>query len=188
MAEVNAWNVPAGTQGPLKIHRHDFKAIGGAIEHKNRPEAVYITLSSWVKPKLLVVKAKNTSTDDPSKLAAIVAREFEDTVNRFSRKIGSCFDPKFFDVHSVISTIDYSPHHADPMKRQFFELEINIDTVNVIDHKGQPAQNHATGKIEMYTYKMLEPHIAQAIDKVLSMEIFDPNKASVSFAVSKGER
>lgn len=186
MAEVNAWNVPAGTQVNLKVNNKDFKVIAGAVEHKNRPESVYITISSWVKPKLSMVKVKNTSTDDPDMLAPIIAKEFSDNVKRFSRKFGSCFDPKYFDVHSIIWTMDYAISQADMGKRQYFEFEINIDTVNDIDRNDKPAPNHSTGKIEMYSFKMLEPHIAIAVNKVLSMEVFDKGKSVVTFATSKG--
>ncbi len=184
MAQVGAWNVPAGTQVNLSVSK-DFKVIAGAIEHKNRPEAIYITISSWVKPKLSIVKAKATSTTDPNSLIVKSARDFNNEITRFERKFGSCFDPKFFDIHSVISVVEYSPGQAVVGKRQFLEIEINIDTVNTIDNKDQPCPNRATGKVEMYSFKDLEPHIIQAVKKVLSLEVFDSKKSQVSFASSK---
>lgn len=188
MADIGAWNVPAGTKSNLRIRRKDWKAAGGAIEHKNRPEAVYIVLSSWVAPKLSVTKAKSSSTQDPEELAIRTAHDFSEEVKRAMKKVGSCFESKYFDQNSIIWTVDYAWSASLVGKRQFFELEINIDTVNTIDRNDQPSPNPANGKVEMYSYKDLEPHIANAVDKILSLECFNPGKALVSFADKKGAR
>ena len=188
MAGIGAWDVPAGTNSKLKIKHKGFKANGGAIEHKNRPEAVYMTFSSWVKPKLKITKAKASSTQDPEELAVQTALDFEQEVKRAFRKVGSCFDTKYFDPNSIIWTMDYAPRLASVGKRQFIEIEINIDTVNTIGMDDQPSPNPATGKVEMYSYKDLEPQIAKAVDKILGMEAFDEKKAVVSFGLTKGAK
>jgi hypothetical protein len=141
-----------------------------------------------VKPKLSIVKAQSMAAADPQILSIKTAKEFNDNMNRFGRKFSSCFDTKYFDPHSIIWTLDYSPQHAEVGKRQFLEFEINIDTVNAIDNKNQPAPNRNTGKIEMYSFKDFEKHIQIAVDKVLSMELFDQKKGIVSFAAKKSDK
>ena len=188
MAGIGAWDVPAGTNSKLKIKSKGWKAVGGAIEHKNRPEAIYVTVSSWVKPKLSVQKAQATSTQNPEVLAVTTAVDFEAEVNRAFRHLSSNFDTKYFDQNSIIWTMDYSPKLAAVGKRQFIEFEINIDTVNTIDRFDQPAPNPNNGKVEMYSYKELEAQITKAVDKILGMEAFDERKAIVSFAIAKGAK
>lgn len=187
MAGIGAWDVPAGTNSKLKIKHKGFKANGGAIEHKNRPEAVYMTFSSWVKPKMSVQKAQQSGTHDPEELATKTALEFEQEIKRAFRKVGSCFDSKYFDPNSIIWTMDYAPRLASVGKRQFIEIEINIDTVNEVGRDG-PIPNPSSGKVEMYSYKDLEAQIAKAVDKILGMEAFDERKALVSFAIGKGAK
>lgn len=188
MAGIGAWDVPAGSQSKLKVKNKDWKADGGAIEHKNRPEAVYMVLSSWVKPKLTITKAKASSTPEPQALAIQTAIDFDREVERALRRLSSCFDSKYFDPNSIITTVDYAPGSANVAKRQFMEIEINIDTVNTIDMKDQPAPNPANGKVEMYSYKELEPHMTKAVNKILGLEVFDPRKAFVTFSLKKGAR
>jgi hypothetical protein len=183
---AGAWNVPAGTKSNLKIKRKGFKVVGGAIEHKNRPEAVYTTISSWVKPKLSLTRAKASSMSDPNDLAKLTAKDFEQEVKRMSRKLASCFDSEYFDPNSIIWTLDYAAGSGEVGKRQFLEIEINIDTVNTIGNDDQPSPNPSNGKVEMYTYKDLESHLAKGVDKVLALEPFDEGKSLVDFADKKG--
>jgi len=187
---VGKWNVPAGTKKKLKIARKDWKVEGGAIEHKNRPEAVYILISSWVKPKLQLTKAKANSTSDPSELATIVALDWGKEVERVKqRTFKSCFDSTYFDPNSIISIIDYSPGQAQVGKRQFVEIEINIDTVNFVNYDvNEPGPNPANGKVEMYSFKDFEKPLADAVNKILSLEPFDERKALVTFSVAKGAK
>ena len=188
---AGAWNVPAGTQSKLKVKSKDWNVVGGAIEHKNRPEAVYVTISSWVTPKLSVAKAKATSTPDPQELIEKTAVDFKKEVERAGKKFASCFDSKYFDTSSIMWFIEYAAVSAKPGKRQFFEIEINIDTVNAVDYVSEPpapAPNPGTGKIEMYSYKDLESKIAKAIDKILSLEVFDSKKSLVTFTTKKGAK
>jgi hypothetical protein len=179
------WNVPAGTKSNLNLKRKDWKSTGGAIEHKNRPESIYVTFSSWVSPKLKLTKAKANSTSDPSELVVITALDFDKEINRAGRSFRSCFDSEFFDQNSVIWTYDYSPRSAKVGKPQFIEVEINIDTVNTIDNNDMPSPNPNNGKVEMLTFKAIEPHIAKAIDKILDLDAFSEHKSLVSFSISK---
>ena len=182
------WNVPAGTEKALKVRRKDVKVVAGAVEHKNRPEAVYITITAWVKPKLALTKARALGTSSPEELAVQVSMDFEKEVRRFGKKFGHCFDPKYFDPASIIFDLDYAPAQSSVGKRQFMELEINIDTANTIGMDDMPAPNPQTGKIEMYSFKDLEMHISKAIDKLLSLDPFEEKKAFVSFSTKKGAK
>lgn len=188
MAGVGAWNVPAGTASKLKVRRKDWKVTGGAVEHKNRPEALYATIASWVKPKLSMVTARATSTSDPEDLARQTSIDFGKEIERAAKRFSSFFDPKFFDPNSIIWTIDYAAGGGKVGLRQFLEIEINIDTVNTIGRDDQPSPNPSSGKVEMYSYKDLESHLTKAIDKILSMEAFDDGKSLVSFGADKGAK
>jgi hypothetical protein len=124
-------------------------------------------------------------TEDPEELMEETANDFYNEVDRAQKKFASCFDSAFFDQGSIIcSSDDEAGVSVD--KRSYFEIEINIDTLNTIDRHNQPCQNPNTGKVEMYTFKDLEPHIVTAVNKILSLEVFDARKALVSFATSKG--
>jgi len=188
MAGIGAWNVAAGSKSNLSITRKDCKAVGGAIEHKNRPEAVYVVISSWVKPKLMIAKAKASMVTEPQSLAIATALDFEKEIDRVLRKVGSFFDSKYFDPNSIITTVDYSPRLADVAKRQFFELEINIDTVNTIDRFDQPAPNPNNGKVEMISYKNLEKPMTDAVNKILGMDVFSQSKGLVTFSLKKTDK
>lgn len=186
MAAVGAWNVPAGTEKEIKVHRRDVKVMAGAVEHKNRPESIFITISSWVKPKLAITKARASSTSEPEELVIKTALDFEQEVRRAAKRFGHCFDSKYFDPQSIIFTMDYAPNQATVAKRQYMEIEINIDTANTIGHDDQPAPNPLTGRVEMYSFSDLEHHIAQAVDKILNIDAFESNRSVVSFDVKKG--
>lgn len=182
------WDVPSGTKSKLKIKNKDWAVNGGAIEHKNRPEALYATFTSWVKPKLTLIKAKANSTPDPQELVVKIAIDFNQEVLRAGKKASSCFDSKYFDLSSLIWIVDYSPETAVVGQRQRMDIEINIDTVNTIDNNNQPSPNPATGKVEMYSYKDLEKYLAAGIDKCLGLETFNQNKALATFSTSKGAK
>lgn len=188
MAEIGAWNVPAGTQKKLSIKRQDWRAEAGAIEHKNRPEAVYIILTTWAKPKLALTKAQASSTTNPENLAMAAAVQFVHEMKANIRKFGHCFDTKYFDPHSIIVTWDYSPSQATVGKRQFVEIEINIDTVNTIGMDNKPSPNPMNGKVEMLSFRELEPHITSAANKILMLDFFDIKKSNMNFASAKGAK
>ena len=182
------WNVPAGTKTKLKVH-NNWNVVAGAIEHKNRPEAIYITMSSWVKPKLHVSKSQANSIQDPVELNTKLALDFDAEVKKSARYFASYFDSKYFDPNSIIWTFDYAPRSAKVGQRQFIEIEINIDTVNTIDMEDQPSPNPGTGKIEMYSFKDLERPIIEATKAILTrLEVFDAYKGIVTFATSKGAK
>jgi len=188
MANIGAWDVPAGTSVKLNLKRKDWKATGAAIEHKNRPESVFITLSSWVKPKLSIVKARSSSTDDPDKLVVEVSKQFESSILSMKRNLGKYFDPKYFDTSSIIFTYDYASSLATIGKRQFIEIEINIDTVNDIDINGKPSPNQGTGKVNMFPFKDFIAPLESAVNKILMDDAFNPAKSGVDFSVSKGAK
>ena len=177
-----------GTTKNLNIKRKDWKAIAGAIENKNRPEAVYITFSTWFQPKLSIVKAQSTSTAEPENLVKKVARDFEKEVERASKKFRSFFDPKYFDSESIIFYFDFAYEQAKVGKRQFLELEINIDTINDIDFDDNPTPNSASGKINHIPFKDFLGPLTTSINKILELDAFSERKAIVSFAKVKGAK
>ena len=176
-----------GTKTSLKIKNKDWKADAGAIENKNRPEAVYVTFSSWVKPKLSVVKAQASSTSDPSQLAISVMKDFEKEVGRISKKISSVFDSELFDTSSIIFDYDFPAEQAKPGKRQYLEIEINIDTVNDIDFNDEPAPHAGTGRVNHIPFKDFVPALTKAIDKIIEFEVFHPKKSLVDYSKVKGK-
>jgi len=181
---ASGFNFGPGTSKSLNVKRKEWKVTAGAIEHKNRPEAVYMTFSSWVTPKLSIVKAKASSTSDPQELSLKTAKDFDAEVQRAGRKFSSSFDTTYFDPNSIIWMVEYVPMQSKSGMRQFFEVEINIDTVNETgwDERGNPTIPDGA---KTYSFKDLEPHIAKAIDKILSMEVFDINKSMVTFSNKK---
>ena len=175
-----------GTKTKAKIKDKNWKAEIGAIENKNRPEALYILMSSWVKPKLSVAKAKANSTDDPDDVAIVTMVEFKKQIDMMQRKISACFDSEMFDTSSIIFTYDFAPSQAKVGKRQFIEFEINIDTCNDIDFDGNPAPSKGTGKINQIPFKDFTSYTEAAINKILGMDVFSPKKSMVDFAKTKG--
>ncbi len=57
-------NFGPGSQVPVKLRNANWKSTMGAIENKRRPEAIYITISTWVKPKLSLTKATDLDSQD----------------------------------------------------------------------------------------------------------------------------
>ena len=174
-----------GTKVNAKIKDKNWKAEIGAIENKKRPEALYVTFSSWVKPKLSVVAAKANSTSEPEALAVSIIVEFMHNVDLMKRKIASAFDPDFFDTSSIIFTYDIAAGQAKPGKRQFIEFEINIDTVNDIDMNGEATVDR-NGKMNEIPFKDFIKPAEQAIDKILQFDALNIKKSPVDFAKTKG--
>ena len=177
-----------GTKVNAKLKTKEWKAEIGAIENKKRPEALYITMSTWVKPKLSVLKAKANLTDDPEALAISTIMDFKKDIDMIKRKIGSMFDDKLFDTSSVIFTYDIAAGQAKVGKRQFIELEINIDTVNDIDYDGNAAPNKENGAINSIPFKDFVKPCEMAIEKILKLDALNPKKSSVDFAKVKGAK
>ena len=175
-----------GTKTNLKLKRKDWKAIGGAIENKNRPESLYIVFSSWVKPKMNVVKAKAHSTDDIDSLAIEIIKQFDKELGTLKRKVVGFFDPKFFDTSSIIFTYDIAVSQASFAKSQFLELEINIDTVNTIDMQGNPIAHRGTGKVNHLKFSDFVKPMENALNKILEMDSFNPVKSGINYSLTKG--
>jgi len=174
-----------GTKVKANLKDKNWKAEIGAIENKNRPEAIYITLSSWVKPKLSVLNAKSVATSDPDSVAKVAMIEFKKEIDMMKRKFRDCFDDKFFDPGSIIFTYDIAAEQARAGKSQFIEFEFNIDTVNDIDHNGDPVQSK-DGKMNTIPFKDFVKPTEAAINKILGSQTFDPKKSRVQFSKTKG--
>jgi len=177
-----------GTKVNAKVKDKNWKADIGAIENKKRPEAVYVTLSSWAKPKLSVTRAQANADANPDELAVVTMRDFMKQLELVKRKIYSCFDSEYFDTSSIIFTYDFAPEQAKVGKRQFIEFEINIDTVNDIDYDGNPVPNKGTGKLNEIPFRDFVKPIEKSIDKILALDVFNPRKSSVDFAKVKGAK
>lgn len=174
-----------GTKAAVKLSDPNWKAEVGAIENKNRPEALYITFSTWFKPRMSVLKAKQIATDDPEELAVEIAKSFKKDIDRASKRIASFFDSRYFNTSSIIFTYDFAEQQAKPNKSQFLELEINIDTVNDIDSNGEPVPSRETGKIEHIPFKDFEKSVQKALNQLLAMDLFSRN-STVEFSKKKG--
>ena len=177
-----------GTTTKLKLSRaKEFKATGNAIENKNRPEAVYIELSSWVKPKMSLVKARVNSTYDPESLAVEIAKQFDKELGTLKRKIANFFDPNYFNTSSIIFTYDFAASMAKIEKRQFVEIVVHIETVNDIDVNDEPTIYAGTGKMHHIPFKDFIKPMEDATNKILGMDVFNKVKSSMDFSVTKGK-
>lgn len=175
-----------GTTTNLKIKRSDWKATAGAIENKNRPESVYINIQTWIKPRLSVVKAQTSSTYDPASLAVKIMGDFDKQMNALSKIVSSCFDPAFFDTSSIIFTSEFAIGQASAGKRQFLDIEINIDTVNDIDIHDNPSPHKGTGKVNHIPFNSFVGPLSVAVNKILDLDVFNARKSIVDFAKTKG--
>ncbi len=184
---MNEGQYGPGTSKNISLKSKAWKASVGAIENKKRPEAVYITFSTWVKPKMSVMKARASATSDPETLAVITMMEFKKSLNQVNKKLSSVFDDSMFDASSIIFTYDFAEERAKPGKRQFVEFEINIDTVNNIDTDGNPVPNKKTGVFEEIPFADFVKPTEAALNKILKLDIFDEKRAIVDFAIKKGK-
>lgn len=176
------------TSTNLKVSANGWKVTGNAVDNKNRPEALFITLSSWVKPKLSLVKAKALATSNPDEVAVEIAKDFESMVNRTKRNLAQYFDPDYFDTASIIFTYDFAASLAKVGKRQFVEIEINIDTVNDIDINDEPAPNVGSGKVNHIPFKDFVKPMEKAVNKILMGDAFNPAKTNMDFSTKKGTK
>jgi len=175
-----------GTKSDIHVKSNNWKVAVGAIENKNRPEGLYIVMSSWITPKMTIMKAQSTATSEPEALAVEIIKNFGKEVERAKRGFGGYFDSTYFDTASLIVTYEIAASQAKPGKPQFFELEINLDTVNDIDFNGNPAPG-SSGKINTIPFKDFIATVTKSINKILDSDIFNDTKASVTFAkVKKG--
>ncbi len=98
--------------------------------------------------------------------------------------LSTFFDTLYFDPDSIIFTYDFAASRAAVGKAQFLEIEINIDTVNDIDHNDEPVQNRKTGKIEMLHFDAFKNPVKKTVEKILGHKAFS-NSANVSFQKTK---
>jgi len=175
-----------GTSQPLSLKRKDWKATGNAIENKNRPEAVYLVLSSWVKPKLSVNSARKSATQDVDSVAKQSAKEFVSGIEALKKKAYKYFNSEYFDTSSVIFTYDFALQGVAPGKRQFIEIEINIDTLNTIDMNDEPAPTPSSGKINNIPFRDFVKHLESAANKMLMEDVFSTAKSTMDFSLKKG--
>ena len=186
MRRLNEGEFGPGTQVKATFKDKNWKGIIGAIENKNRPESIYITVNTWVKPQLSVVQAQAQGEENPEILIQKIISAFIKELDKSAKKIPAMFDSKFFEPSSVIFTYDFAEGGVKPGKRSFLEFEINIDTVNEIDWEGMPAPSKSTGRINHMPFKDFVKPATAAINKVLMMDVFA--KSSLSFAASKGAK
>lgn len=165
-------NFGPGTKKDISIANPNWKASIGAIENKNRPESIYIVMSTWFKPKMSVVSAKQFSEEDFGKLAVEITGHFKKEIDRQAKKITTMFNSEYFDTSSIIFTYDFSELSSKPGKFQFLEIEINIDTINEIDNSGKPAPTRGTGKVNNISFSEFERPLTDAINKILMLDIF----------------
>lgn len=161
-----------------------WKGKMGTVENKRRPESIYIIISTWVTPKLSLVKASELAAADKTELAVNAAQDFEVNLKRFSPKIKGFFDSLYFDLSTIIFTYDFAGARAQVGKSQFLEIEINIDTVNAINSAGQPAANPKTGKVEHIHFDAFKKPVETAVSKILSDPMF-ARSAVVDFQKTK---
>lgn len=174
-----------GSQVPLKPTNKNWKGTLGAIENKRRPESVYFTLETWVKPKLTSAKAASLGGVDAEQLAQEAVKDFEVELKRVQSQLRAFFDTLYFDTDSIIFTYDFDGHRVSkPGKAQFFKLELNIDTVNDIDGAEEPAPNRKTGKIEHLHFDDFKRPVRDAMEKILKLPLFSRSQV-VDFQKTK---
>lgn len=173
-----------GSKVPIKAKNKVWNISLGAIENKRRPEAVYIIMSVWVKPKLSISKATALSNVDQNSVALDAAKELESNLKRLQPQLKGFFDTLYFDPDSIIFTYDFAASRAVVGKPQFLEIEINIDTVNDIDFNEEPAPNRKTGKVEYLHFDQFKKPVIDAVNRILTMPVFD-RSATVEFQKTK---
>lgn len=173
-----------GAKKKIELSNPAWKSLAGVVENRQRPESIYITMSTWIAPKMSVVSAKKHSTDDPETLAKKIMQEFEKELKYESKKFGTYFDVKYFDTDSLIFIYDFSTAQKRLGSSQFLEIEINIDTVNNIDQYGEPAPSFGSGEMANIKFKEFEKPIQIALNKILASRIFTGN-SSVDFYKTK---
>lgn len=173
-----------GTSEKVTIKRKEFKAEIGAIEHKHRPECVYVKFSTWAKPNLSLKTAQQSDVVHPDELSKKIMDRFKSGILKSQREIAGCFDSRLFYADSIIIDFDFASEGAKAGKRQFVEIEINIDTVNDICGPNDTPCPDRTGKMQNIHFKDFKQPLIDAINKILSMQVFKTSE--VSFAVTKG--
>lgn len=173
-----------GSDKSINMPSSNWKGTMGTVENKRRPESLFITISTWVKPKLSVVKAAALSSADPNDLARQAAAELVVELKRMTPKLRGFFDSLYFDVDSIIFTYDFAAANAVVGKAQFLEIEINVDTVNTIDDADAPAPNPKTGKIEHLHFDQFKKPVEDAVKKLLAQPAFSRSQ-SVDFQRTK---
>jgi hypothetical protein len=176
-----------GTKTAIKLARKEFKATANAIENKNRPEAVFIEISTWVSPKLSLVRAKTSSSYDPEVLANEIMVQFDKELGTLKRKIANFFDPNFFNTSSIIFTYDFQPRMNKVDDKKFLGLVVHIETVNDIDFDDNPKVYSGTGKLHNIPFKDFVRPLEVAANKILELDAFSKSKSSVDFSIKKGK-
>jgi hypothetical protein len=98
--------------------------------------------------------------------------------------MAGCFDSKLFYADTIIVDFDFASESAKAGKRQFIEIEINMDTVNDIAGSNDIPAPDRNGKMQNIHFKDFKQPIINAINKILDMHVFKSNE--VSFAITKG--
>jgi hypothetical protein len=156
----------------IKLDVDGFKCTMGAVDGKDRPTSLYFVIESKITPKLSMVKSRSSAINRPQDLADSVMEEFLSLLKDYGMKhIGAHFCSSHFDPNSVICFISSYPDHAEIGLPQNFALEINIDTINSSDSKGNPKLS-SDGKVYNYNFKDFEEPAKEAVEKLLSNEIF----------------
>lgn len=171
-----------GTRKQLLNSNPSWTIWLNAIENKKRPEALFITMSTWVKPQLSV--SKSMTDLDAETVALNAAKDFDRGLRYLGGKIKNFFDSLYFDPSSVIYVYDFSASRAAPGKTQFLEIEINIDTVNYIDDNDNPSPNLTTGKVEHIHFNDFVKPAQDAVKAILNMDIIKKQK-DVTFHKTK---
>lgn len=172
-----------GTIVELKLQNKNFKAQLGAIENKHRPEAVYITISSWFIPKISAKASLTNGEVDAHALGRKLVREFEVELRRAATKFAGVFDSSIFDQSGFIFSCDV-PDDVKPGKKMFFEMEINIDTMNNIDNNGRPTPS-SDGKTYKIPFGQIVQPATKAINRILMNSIFQDSEI-IEFSLRKG--
>ena len=173
-----------GSQAPVKLRNKSWKAQVGTVDNKRRPEAIYLIMSTWVKPKLSIIQANALGNMDPNDVVLDIAKGLDVDLKRMHSQLRAFFDTLYFVPDSIIFTYDFAATRAAPGKAQFLEIEINIDTVNDIDYDDKPAPNKLTGKIEHLHFDQFKGPTKKAAEKILQLPFFS-RSAQVEFQKTK---
>jgi len=173
-----------GTLQDISLNNSNWKAKGGAIDNKKRPEAVYILLSTWVSPILSVVNARTFDETEADQVAIEVVKEFKDEIRRNYRLFKGFFNSNFFIQNSLIFNMDLAVDRAEIGKSQFLELDLHIETVNEIDDNGNPIATKGTGKIQQLHFDQFVSELSKAANNILQLDTFN-NSNLVTFRKTK---
>jgi hypothetical protein len=171
-----------GTLVAIPVVDKRWKAKAGAIINKRRPEAVYVTMSSWVTPSDEFINARMFDEAEYNQVAQEALKEFKRDICRSTQHFKKLFSSSHFKPETLILNVDLAVDRAAKGKAQFLELDLHVETRNEIDDDGNPISD-GSGKIEFIPFSDMLAQLVAVADGVTGSNVFSTDK--VQFTKTK---